>query len=111
MLANLLTNAMKFGAGKPISVTVSREGDHARLTVGDRGPGISAADQARIFDRFYRAVSAEHFGGLGLGLHIGKGIVQSHGGDIGVESEPGHGALFVVQLPYRAANALAEARA
>jgi signal transduction histidine kinase len=64
-----------------------------------RGIGIAEADQSRIFERFERAVSVRNFGGLGLGLFIARSIVASHGGSIRVESEPGAGATFVVELP------------
>jgi signal transduction histidine kinase len=64
-----------------------------------RGIGIAEADQSKIFERFERAVSVRNFGGLGLGLFIARSIVASHGGSIRVESEPGAGATFVVELP------------
>jgi signal transduction histidine kinase len=99
VMTNLLANAMKFGAGKPIDVAVARIGDRARLSVRDRGIGIEVARQAHIFERFERAVSVRHYGGLGLGLYICRRIVEAHGGCIGVESEPGAGATFVVELP------------
>ncbi len=98
VLVNLLSNALKYGAGKPISISVGIGDSWARLTVRDQGIGISAADQARIFERFERAVSLD-YGGLGLGLHITREIVRAHGGTIRVESEPEHGAAFIVELP------------
>ena len=98
---NLLTNALKYGRGSPIEVTIERVGDRARLTVRDHGIGISPEDQARIFQRFERAVSAQHFGGLGLGLWIVNQLVAAHGGTIRVESAPGAGATFQVELPTR----------
>ena len=96
---NLLANAIKYGKGKPIDVRVQRDGDAARLVVQDHGIGISAEDQLRIFQRFERAVSARHFGGLGLGLWIARQLVDAHGGSIQVKSETGHGAMFEVALP------------
>ncbi|HYG68101.1 MAG TPA: sensor histidine kinase, partial [Anaeromyxobacteraceae bacterium] len=72
---------------------------NARLTVADRGIGIAREEQERVFDRFERAVPSEHFGGLGLGLYIARQIVAAHGGEIRVESEPGIGATFTVQVP------------
>ncbi|XXX79566.1 AAA family ATPase [Sorangium sp. So ce134] len=99
VVINLLSNAMKYGAGKPIFVGVRRQADRALVVVRDQGIGIAEADQGRIFERFERAVSVRNFGGLGLGLYIVRSIVMSHGGSIRVESSPGAGATFVVELP------------
>jgi signal transduction histidine kinase len=98
VIDNLLGNAAKYGPGKPISLSVRTEGALARLTVRDGGMGIAPADQARIFERFERAVS-ENYGGFGLGLWISREVVQAHGGRISVESTPGQGATFTVELP------------
>jgi len=99
VLTNLLSNAMKFGAGSPIEVRVEVTDDHVEITVRDYGIGISEEDQARIFGRFERAVSTRNFGGLGLGLFISAQIVRAHQGSLRVESEPGSGACFIVRLP------------
>ncbi|WP_437618984.1 AAA family ATPase [Sorangium sp. So ce1151] len=99
VLMNLLSNAMKYGAGGPIHVVARGQADRALLVVRDHGIGIAKSDQARIFERFERAVSVRNFGGLGLGLYIVRWIVASHGGTIRVESEPGAGATFIVELP------------
>jgi signal transduction histidine kinase/tetratricopeptide (TPR) repeat protein len=99
VVGNLLTNAMKYGAGKPIEVTVEGDAAHARLRVRDEGIGIAAEDIARIFERFERAVSVRHYGGFGIGLWIAREIVQAHGGTIEVESTPGQGSTFTVTLP------------
>jgi len=96
---NLLTNAIKFGDGKPIEVTVSEGVGIARLTVADQGIGMSPDVQQRIFERFGRGVSARNYAGLGLGLYIVKTIVEAHGGSVFVTSSVGHGATFTVQLP------------
>lgn len=96
---NLLSNALKFGAGKPIRVRVERRDATAVLTVGDPGVGIDTADQKRIFDRFERAVPTRHYGGLGLGLFIVRQIVDSLGGRITVRSSPGEGSTFQVEMP------------
>jgi signal transduction histidine kinase len=111
VITNLLTNAMKFGAGHPIEVSVRRVGAQGELRVRDRGIGINPESQARIFERFERAVSAREFGGMGLGLFISRQIVQEHGGTIRVESVPGEGATFVVELPLEATGAMPGARA
>ncbi|MGC4120932.1 MAG: ATP-binding protein [Myxococcales bacterium] len=99
VVVNLLTNAMKYGCGKPIDLTLKTTEGRARLEVRDRGIGIAPEDQARIFARFERAVSSRHFGGLGLGLWIARQVVEAHGGTISVASKPGEGATFTVELP------------
>ncbi len=98
-LSNLLANALKFGAGHPIEVHVSSEGGWVRLAVRDHGIGIAPEALERIFERFERAVSSRRYGGLGLGLFLTRWIVESHGGTIHVESHPGAGSTFVLQLP------------
>ncbi|MDC0677624.1 AAA family ATPase [Sorangium atrum] len=105
VLINLLSNALKYGAGAPIHVVVRGLEGRALLVVRDHGIGVAEADQARIFERFERAVSVRNFGGLGLGLYIVRWIVTSHGGTICVESAPGAGATFIVELPLRPAEA------
>ncbi|APR81086.1 Signal transduction histidine kinase CheA [Minicystis rosea] len=109
VVVNLLTNAMKYGAAKPISIRVWRAGDLARLSVLDHGIGIAKDAQERIFGRFERATSTRSFGGLGLGLYITRQIVEAHGGRILVSSDPGHGATFTVELPLQRAAALPSA--
>lgn len=103
VVQNLLDNAVKYG-GSPVSVMaepVLRGGKpRVRLTVSDRGPGIPEDQQARIFERFYRLDTgrSRDQGGSGLGLAIVKSQVQAMGGEISVESAPGQGARFVVEL-------------
>jgi PAS domain S-box-containing protein len=105
VLTNLLTNAIKYGAGQPIRVEVRLVGESAVMVVRDAGIGIEAAHLARIFGRFERAVSERYYGGLGLGLYITQQVVQAMGGTIHVESQPGQGATFRVHLPLRGARA------
>ncbi len=99
ILHNLVQNAIKYGAGKPIAVTISASGGRARLSVADQGIGISVADRERIFARFERAVTERTHGGFGLGLWITQQLVKAHGGTIRVTSEPGAGSIFDVELP------------
>ncbi|MBN8233354.1 AAA family ATPase [Corallococcus macrosporus] len=104
LVTSLLLNAMKFGAGHPITVRARVTGDFARLEVKDRGAGVDRADQARIFERFEQAAPAYNYGGLGLGLYLARETVRAHGGTISVESALGAGATFVVELPLRQAR-------
>jgi len=99
VVENLLSNALKYGGGKPVEVAVEQNDGRAVLSVSDRGIGIDPADQQRIFGLFERAVPASSFGGLGLGLYFAHQVVVGHGGRIEVRSEPGRGATFVVSLP------------
>jgi signal transduction histidine kinase len=99
VLQNLLSNALKYGAGQPIRLAVRAEGGRAHLEVQDRGIGIAPADQARIFERFERAVSGRNYSGLGLGLWIVGRIVEAHGGTVRLASAPGAGSTFTVELP------------
>ncbi len=101
VLSHLIANALKFGGGKPVDVVVEPAGAVARLTVLDRGIGIALADHERIFQRFERAASANHYGGFGLGLWIVRQLVASMGGTVRVDSRPDEGATFVVELPRR----------
>lgn len=100
VMANLLSNALRYSKGKPIEVSLTATEEGARLSVRDHGIGVAPADQARIFERFERAVSARHYGGLGLGLFIVRRIVESLGGRIELTSELGRGSTFVVHLPH-----------
>jgi hypothetical protein len=99
ILTNLITNAVRYGPGAPITVEVDSAGARARLRVSDEGIGIAREDQERIFERFERASSARHYGGLGLGLWIARQLVEALGGTIEVTSELGEGASFLVDLP------------
>jgi two-component system, OmpR family, sensor histidine kinase KdpD len=96
--ANLLENAARYSAGQPISVRARVTGGRLLVRVVDRGPGISRADQERIFEPFFRAADGGD-AGSGLGLAIVRGFVEANGGHVHVESLPGQGASFVVELP------------
>ncbi|HXU81692.1 MAG TPA: ATP-binding protein [Polyangia bacterium] len=99
MIGNLLSNALKYGVGKPIDIELTSADGWAEITVRDRGMGISPEDLERIFGRFERAVSVRNYGGLGLGLYMTREIAQSHGGSIRATSTPGEGAAFTIRLP------------
>lgn len=99
VVSNLLTNAIKYGAGKPIEVRLDKNGPIARLAVADRGIGIARDAQDRIFERFERGVPNQNYGGLGIGLWIVRQLVAAHGGVIRVSSELGAGSTFEVELP------------
>ncbi len=96
---NLVTNAIKYGAGKPIDIALRGLGAHVEMTVTDHGIGVAPEDQGRIFRRFERAVSPRNYGGLGLGLFVAHEIVTALGGSIAVDSAVGRGSTFRVRLP------------
>ena len=99
VIDNLLINAMKYAAGKPVKMSLTCDGRVATLVVEDEGPGIAREKQATLFDRFTRGDSTSSIGGLGLGLFIVREIVAGQGGSIRLDSQPGQGARFVVELP------------
>ena len=96
---NLLSNAIKFGLGKPIEILTRTCSGRALLIVKDRGIGIEPQVVPRLFKPFERGVSERHYGGLGLGLHIVKTIVEAMRGTVKVESTPATGTVFTVELP------------
>ena len=97
-IANLVENALRYGEGEPVSVRARVSGGRILMRVVDKGPGIPLAEQARIFTPFYRAPGAAGHGS-GLGLAIVRGLLEANGGRVRVESLPGQGASFVVELP------------
>ncbi|HEX3766132.1 MAG TPA: HAMP domain-containing sensor histidine kinase [Kofleriaceae bacterium] len=104
---NLLANAVKYGAGRPVEVEVGAAADAAWIAVRDHGPGIPPTEQARIFREFYRAPEAYRSGveGTGLGLALVKRHVEALGGSVEVASKLGDGATFTIRLPRAAAEA------
>jgi two-component system sensor histidine kinase KdpD len=98
--ANLLENARRYSNGQPVHVSIRRSGARVLVRVVDRGPGIAPAERERIFEPFYRgSEQAAPWTGSGLGLAIAKGFIEANGGTITVESLPGQGTSFVVELP------------
>ncbi len=98
-IRSLLSNALKFGPGRPIEVGVRVEDDQVRVSVRDHGPGLAPEESRRLFERFVRPASVRHYGGFGLGLWIVRQIAEEHGGRVEVSSEPGSGSRFSFVLP------------
>src|SRR3984893_10067479 len=113
VLINLILNASKFGiANSAIDVTISARNGVVRVSVADRGPGVSIDQVDRLFEPYYRSPDTARSGkdGVGLGLSIVKSIVEAHGGNVGIESRPGGGARFWCSLPTVARTASAKSR-
>jgi two-component system sensor histidine kinase KdpD len=101
VVCNLVENAAKYsGSGAPITISAERLGNSIMLSVADRGIGIDPAEQTLIFERFYRARShSETTAGTGMGLAISRSIIEAHGGEITVTSQPGRGSVFTFEIP------------
>jgi signal transduction histidine kinase len=99
VVVNLLSNAAKYGPGQPVEIRLRASGGAATLSITDYGIDIAPEALTRIFQKFERAVPAENYGGLGLGLYISRQLVTAMGGDITVESKPGMRTVFTVTLP------------
>jgi signal transduction histidine kinase len=99
LVTNLLTNAIKYGKGRPVALSARAADGRTELKIRDAGVGISRGDQSRIFRAFERVATAGRVGGLGLGLYIGQQIAAAHGGTLSVDSEPGRGATFTLAVP------------
>jgi signal transduction histidine kinase len=97
-LANVVANAIKFGAGRPVNVTLVGSSERLEIVCVDGGIGIEAAALPSIFERFERAPTASNHGGLGLGLYVAREIVRAHGGEMSVESTLGAGSTFRIRL-------------
>lgn len=98
---NLLSNALKYGEAKPIDVWLERRAERAVLAVQDRGLGIGADQLEQLFGRFQRVAVDARIPGVGLGLWIVRNITEAMGGTVAVESHPGLGSTFIVDLPLR----------
>ena len=101
VLANLVDNAIKYSnEGGHVDVTAVVDGDFVRCSVTDNGIGIPASVVGSLFTKFYRSHrSRQDVAGTGLGLYISKGIIESHGGKIGVSSKEGEGSVFTFSVP------------
>jgi PAS domain S-box-containing protein len=99
VVTNLLTNAFKYGAGKPIEVSVDATEETASLRVRDQGIGIAPAHTERIFERFERVATGHHRKSLGVGLYIARQVVDAHAGVVRVETSSEAGSTFIVELP------------
>lgn len=99
VLSNLLSNAIRYGEGRPIEVYLEERGEQALMVVRDQGQGIEPQALPAIFDRFTGSKAARRYGGLGLGLYISSQIVKEHGGSIRATSTVGKGSAFMVELP------------
>lgn len=105
ILGNLLSNAIKYSSdGAPVEFAVTRESKHAVCRIADRGCGIPAVDQARLFQAFHRGANVRQIPGTGLGLLIVRRCVELHGGEIAFESTEGRGTTFTVRLPFFASE-------
>lgn len=101
-MINLIANALKFTPqGGSVTLGVRAGVEQVEMRVEDTGPGIPPEELPHVFDRFYRGSQGQTQGGSGLGLAIVKGIVEAHGGQVRVESQPGNGACFTIGLPVR----------
>lgn len=99
ILLNLIGNAIRYSPdGSRVDVHVEVEGGRARAIVADQGPGLSISDQARVFEKFER-LGRSGDGGSGLGLYISRRLARAMGGDLLIESDPGHGARFILEVP------------
>lgn len=101
VITKVVTNAIRYGLGKDITIKSFKKDNDAFIEVMDKGIGIPEEHLKRIFDRFERAIPASEVSGLGLGLYITKKIVNAHHGDVWVTSEPDKGSTFTIRLPLK----------
>jgi signal transduction histidine kinase len=98
-ISNIISNAIKYGKGKPITLTTEKLGDKILIKIKDRGIGISEKDKGRIFQVFNRGSGVKNYKGIGVGLFITKNIIEAHGGELSLISELGEGTEFIIILP------------
>jgi len=100
VVVNLLENAARFSAdGAAIELRAERRADEILIAVADRGPGVPAGEEERIFEPFYRPAGQPDTGGAGLGLSIARRMAEAQGGSVGYEPRQGGGSVFVLRLP------------
>jgi CheY-like chemotaxis protein len=99
VVGQLLSNAVKYGAGRPIEISVTGDADEAQLTIRDHGIGIPTEDREHLFERFSRLAPLENYGGFGVGLWLVRRVVEAHGGHVVLSDPDGDGAEFVIRLP------------
>lgn len=99
VLENLLSNAVRYGPGGPIEITLSRDGGLGRLSVRDEGVGIAESERSTIFEPFHTVRQINGAGGFGVGLWVARRLVSAMQGEIAVSSTPGAGSIFTVKLP------------
>ncbi|RYZ97456.1 MAG: HAMP domain-containing histidine kinase, partial [Proteobacteria bacterium] len=101
VVENLVTNALKYGAGGPVELELREAGLDFTLRVRDQGIGIAPDKLNTVFERYERVGPTQGISGFGLGLYVSRAFVQAHGGTITVESTPGKGSCFTVKMPLR----------
>jgi PAS domain S-box-containing protein len=99
VVSQILSNAMKYGPGYPIEITVAGDRDEATLTVRDHGIGIPTDQREMLFERYARLAPIQHYGGFGVGLWLVRRVVEAHGGQVSVSDPSGGGAEFVIRMP------------
>jgi signal transduction histidine kinase len=99
VLDNLVSNAIRYGDGKPVRIEVESDPEWVEVRVIDHGIGVAPADRERIFQRFERGPTAPRSGGFGIGLWISSKLAQAQGGTLTLHSESGKGSTFILRLP------------
>jgi signal transduction histidine kinase len=105
-VANLVDNALKYGAGSPVGVDVVREADHVIVRVNDRGPGIPPAERAHVFERFFRGDATTGIDGSGLGLAIVERAAARCGGTVRLDCDDATATTFILRFPAKTGAAL-----